>query len=335
MASNREIHLVKRPEAEPTQEHLNIVESSIPDLKQGEVLLRTLYVSVDPYMRGRMSDAKSYVASFELNKPIEGGAIGQVEQSQSDRFQPGDIVTGSLPWTEYASVSGQNLRKIDPNLGPVTTSLGILGMPGLTAYFGLMDIGQPKEGETVVVSGAAGAVGSTVVQIAKLHGCHVVGIAGSEEKTSFITETLGADYAINYKQEDVPAALEQACGSGVDVYFDNVGGSISDAVYPLLNKYARIAQCGAIASYNVPNDQGPRMQMHLIKSSALMKGFIVADYQDRFKEGFQHLAQWLQEGKLTYKESVKEGFDQIPHAFFGLFEGENIGKQLVKVAEPK
>ncbi|MGI8313565.1 NADP-dependent oxidoreductase [Halobacillus mangrovi] len=331
---NHEIHLVKRPEAAPTHEHFEMVESEKPQPGEGEVSVKMLYVSVDPYMRGRMSDAKSYIAPFELNAPIEGGAIAEVVQSKASHLSEGDIITGMLPWKEYAVAKADSLRKIDPSLGPITTSLGVLGMPGLTAYFGLMDIGQPNEGETIVVSGAAGAVGTTVVQIGKIVGCRVVGIAGSDEKTSYLKEELGVDETINYKTENVYEALQKACPNGIDVYFDNVGGDISDAVYPQLNKFARITQCGAIASYNVPNDQGPRMQMHLIKSSALIKGFTVGDYQDRFKEGFDALSKWLKEGKLTYEETVVEGFENIPDAFFGLFEGSNLGKQLVKVAEP-
>ena len=331
---NKEIHLVKRPEATPTSEHIQIVEGEKPEPKQGEVLVKLLYVSVDPYMRGRMNDTKSYIAPFALNEPMAGGAVAEVVRSEADSLQEGDIVTGMLPWKEHSVSQADQLRKIDPSLGPITYSLGILGMPGLTAYFGLMDIGQPKEGETIVVSGAAGAVGSAVVQLGKIAGCRVVGIAGSDEKTSYLKETLEIDETINYKTENVSEALQKACPDGIDVYFDNVGGNISDAVYPLLNKFARIAQCGAIASYNVPNDQGPRMQMHLIKSSALIKGFTVGDYQDRFSEGFQYLSKWLQEGKLSYEETITEGFESIPDAFFGLFTGENLGKQLVKVNEP-
>ncbi|WP_226581750.1 NADP-dependent oxidoreductase [Halobacillus litoralis] len=331
---NHEIQLVERPTAAPSHEHIKIVETEKPEPAQGEVLVKLLYVSVDPYMRGRMSNAKSYIAPFQLNEPMEGGVVGEVVQSKADSLSEGDIITGMLPWQEFTTAKADTLRKIDPELGPITTSLGILGMPGLTAYFGLMDIGQPKEGETLVVSGAAGAVGSTVVQIGKIAGCHVVGIAGSDEKTAYLKNELGVDEAINYKTEDVPSRLEAACPNGVDVYFDNVGGEISDAVYPLLNKFARIAQCGAISSYNVPNAQGPRMQSYLIKSSALIKGFTVGDYQERFNEGFNHLSKWLKEGRLTYEETITEGFENIPDAFFGLFEGTNLGKQLVKVSAP-
>ncbi|OCA88763.1 NADP-dependent oxidoreductase [Pseudobacillus wudalianchiensis] len=330
---NREILLVKRPDGEPTDEHLSIEEAAIPALSDGEAIVRLLYVSVDPYMRGRMNEGKSYVEPFQLNQPMEGGAVAEVIESQSDKLQVGDIVTGSLPWREYTAIAAESVRKIDPALGPVTTSLHILGMTGLTAYFGLMDIGRPQEGETVVVSGAAGAVGSTVVQIATIAGARVVGIAGSEEKVQLVKQ-LGADEVINYQTEDVSSALAEACPNGVDIYFDNVGGDISDAVYPLLNKFARIVQCGAISSYNKKDDQGPRIQHYLIKSSALIKGFTVGDYRERYPEGLQHLSKWLQEGKLTYEETITEGFENIPQAFFGLFTGENIGKQLVKVNEP-
>ncbi|QHT48326.1 NADP-dependent oxidoreductase [Bacillus sp. SB49] len=331
---NREIQLVQRPEAVPTHEHFKMVETQTPDPQNGEVLVKLLYASVDPYMRGRMNDTKSYVAPFQLNEPLEGGVVAEVVKSESDALKEGDVITGMLPWKEYVIAKADQVRKVDTSLGPVTTSLGILGMPGLTAYFGLMDIGQPKQGETLVVSGAAGAVGSAVVQIGKIQGLHVVGIAGSDEKLAYVKDTLGADEVINYKKENVAEALEKACPNGVDIYFDNVGADISDAVYPLLNKFARISQCGAIASYNVPNDQGPRIQMHLIKSSALLKGFTVGDYADRFSEGFEYLSKWVKEGKLTYEETIVDGFENLPDAFFGLFEGKNLGKLLVKVSEP-
>ncbi|WP_053217891.1 NADP-dependent oxidoreductase [Virgibacillus senegalensis] len=333
MTENQEIQLVKRPEAMPTEEHIQRVETEMPVPGENEVLLKTLYVSVDPYMRGRMSNAKSYVEPFALHEAINGGVIAQVVESNADRLAPGDVVTGTLPWAKYSTAPADGLRKIDPDLGPVTTSLGVLGMPGLTAYFGLTDIGRPEKGETVVVSAAAGAVGSVVVQIAKIYGAHVVGIAGSEEKNRYLTEELGVDKAINYKSDHFREALAEACPNGVDVYFDNVGGEVSDAVYPLLNDFARIPQCGSIATYNDPDAQGPRLQMYIVKSRALVKGFIVSDYQSRFKEGFSKLAEWVESGKLSYKETIKEGFEQIPEAFFGLFTGENIGKQLVRIAE--
>ncbi|WP_433747070.1 NADP-dependent oxidoreductase [Falsibacillus pallidus] len=334
--TNRQIHLVKRPETIPTEEHFKFVEVPVPSLGENEVLIHNLYLSVDPYMRGRMSDAKSYVAPFNLNEKLVGGVVGEVVESASSRFSKGDIVTGMLGWEEYSKASENEIRKIDPKMAPVTTALGILGLTGLTAYFGIEDICRPKEGETVVVSGAAGAVGSTAGQIAKIFGARVVGIAGSDDKVDYIQNELGFDAAINYKTtDDIQAALEEACPNGVDAYFDNVGGEISDAVLNLLNKHARIAQCGAISSYNKANDQGPRIQTKLIKSSALIKGFVVSDYSDRFKEGASNLGKWLSEGKLTYEETIVEGFENIPEAFLGLFKGTNRGKQLVKIGEPE
>lgn len=330
----KQIKLAKRPIGTPTKEDFDFCEAPIGTPADGEVLIRTVYISVDPYLRGRMQDAKSYVAPFKLDEVITSGIIGQVVQSKSDQFSKGDVITGNLGWQEYSVANEKMVRKIDPSVAPVTTNLGIIGMTGLTAYFGLLEIGKPKEGETVVVSGAAGAVGSTVGQIAKMKGTRVVGIAGTEEKCHYLLNELGFDAAVNYKKGDVPSALANACPDGIDIYYDNVGGKISDAVFPLLNKFARIPVCGAISSYNnVEIDMGPRVQGALIKTSALMKGFTVGDYADRFTEAGTELAAWLNEGKLKYKETITEGFDQILDAFLDLFKGANLGKQLVKVAD--
>ncbi|QXE01283.1 NADP-dependent oxidoreductase [Terribacillus sp. DMT04] len=333
MAKNEEIQLAKRPEGMPTEENFRFVDTEVPELKEGQVLVKSIYISVDPYMRGRMSDAKSYVAPYEVDAPISGGVVGQVTASQSDKFQKGDYVLGNLSWARYNAANAETLQKVDPELGPVSTALGVLGMPGLTAYFGLTDIGEPKSGETVVVSGAAGAVGSTVVQIAKILGARVVGIAGSPKKLDYVKNTLGADEVINYKEEDVAEALEKACPNGIDVYFDNVGGPVSDAVYPLLNAHARIPLCGSISSYNKKEDQGPRIQGYLVKAKAKIQGFIVADYGEQFAEGKKQLSEWFKQDKLTFEENVVDGFENVPDAFLGLFKGENLGKQLVKVAE--
>lgn len=320
----------------------------MPKPNNGEVLVRTLYISVDPYLRGRMREGRSYVPPFEVGQVITSGVVGEVVESHSPVFQPGDVVTGMLSWRLYNVVKPAELRKVDPSIAPVTTALGVLGMPGLTAYFGLLDIGQPKQGETVVVSGAAGAVGSTVCQIAKIKGCRAVGIAGSDEKNKYLREELGVDAAINYRTVQKPdrqggisnagggmlRALKQACPKGIDVYFDNVGGEISDAVLPLLKHGARIVICGQISLYNLDKaDVGPRPQVYLVVNSALMKGFIVTDYAVRFSEGVTQLAQWLAEGKLKYAETIVEGFENTPRAFIGLFTGENLGKQIVKVAD--
>ncbi|WHX40864.1 NADP-dependent oxidoreductase [Mesobacillus sp. AQ2] len=332
---NRQIVLANRPKGMPDEETFHFIEQDTKELEEGEVLLRTLYVSVDPYMRGRMQDAESYIEPFQLGKVIEGGSIGEVIESKSENFQQGDIAIGMFGWQTHYVAKEKEIRKIDPSLAPITTHLGILGMTGLTAYFGLLDIGKPKEGETVVVSGAAGAVGSVVGQIAKIKGARVVGIAGAEDKISFLKDQLQFDEAVNYKTAaDLKEAIGQACPDGVDVYFDNVGGEVSDAVLTKLNRYARIPVCGAISSYNLESvDLGPRVQTTLIKKSALMQGFTVGNFSNRFHEGATQLGKWLQEGKLKYQETIDEGFENIPNAFLDLFKGNNTGKLLVKVAD--
>lgn len=331
---NKQILLNSRPTGMPTPDNFKIENVEVPQPKDGEVLVRTLYLSVDPYMRGRMSDRKSYVPPFALNEAIAGGAVGEVVESRSPAFKPGDIVTGMLGWRLYSVAKAQELRKIDPGVGPVTTALGVLGMPGLTAYFGLLDICNPQPGETVVVSGAAGAVGTTVCQIARIKGCRVIGIAGSDKKNDYLETELHVDATINYKIANLKQALSDACPNGIDIYFDNVGGEVSDAVMPLIAKGARISICGQISLYNLERpDVGPRVQPYLLVKSAMMKGFIVTDYTPRFAEGVKQLGTWLAEGKLKYAENIIEGFENAPQAFLGLFAGENLGKQLVKVAD--
>lgn len=335
--TNRKISLASRPAGMPTLDNFEIADAEMPEPQAGEILIRTLYLSVDPYMRGRMSERKSYIPPFAVHEVITGGGIGEVVESRSDAFQPGDIVAGQLGWQLYSTAqpAQAGIRKVDPTLAPVTTALGVLGMPGLTAYFGLLDIGQPAAGETVVVSGAAGAVGTLVCQIAKLKGCRVVAIAGSDEKNRYLTGELGVDAAINYKTStDMKAALREACPEGVDVYFDNVGGEISDFVAARIKHGARIVICGQISLYNLEGqDVGPRVQPYLLVNSARMQGFIVTDYAARSAEGIQQLGQWLAAGKLRYAENIVEGFENTPQAFLGLFTGDNLGKQLVKVAD--
>jgi NADPH:quinone reductase len=330
---NKEIRLASRPTAMPALSNFKVVDADVPPLNDGEVLVRTLYISVDPYLRGRMREGRSYVPPFEIGQVIQSGVVGEVVESRAPEFQPGDIVTGMLGWRLYNVAKAAGLRKIDPRVAPVSTALGILGMPGLTAYFGLLDIGQPKTSETVVVSGAAGAVGITVCQIAKIKGCRTVGIAGSDDKNQYLRDELGVDATINYKTAgDMKQALAQACPNRIDVYFDNVGGEISDAVLPLLNHGARIVLCGQISLYCLDKpDVGPRPQPYLLVNRALMKGFIVSDYAARFSEGVIQLVQWLAAGNLKYAESVVEGFENTPQAFIGLFTGDNLGKQIVKV----
>ena len=285
-------------------------------------------------MRGRMSDRKSYVPPFELNQTMGGAVVGQVVESKFEDLQKGDIVMGHLLWQKYAVAPGKELLKVDPNRAPISTALGVLGMTGLTAYFGLLKVAEPKSGETVVVSGAAGAVGSVVGQIAKIKGCRVVGIAGSDEKNDYLRDELCFDATINYKTGDVAASLVEACPDGVDVYFDNVGGEISDAVLRLINHGARISICGQISMYNLEKpDMGLRPQPILLTKSAKMQGFIVSDFSADFAQGREQLTQWFEAGKLKYAENIVEGFENTPDAFLGLFEGENTGKQLVKVGD--
>lgn len=312
----------------------------MPQLQEGEALLRLQYISVDPYLRGRMREGKSYIAPFEVGQVIQSGAVGEVLESKAPDFQPGDIVVcGALPWSLYATAKASSLQKINPSLAPVSIALGVLGMPGLTGYFGLLDIGQPKAGETVVVSGAAGAVGMAVCQIAKIKGCRVVGIAGGDDKTSYLLNELGIDAAINYKTADgyksvneLGQELSVACPNGVDIYFDNVGGDISDAVMTLIAPGARIPICGQISIYNLEEaDIGLRPQPYLLVKSALMKGFIITQYMPQFGKGIAQMAQWMAEGKLKNAETVAEGFENTPQAFIGLFKGENLGKQIVKI----
>lgn len=319
----------------PTADNFHFKEVELPGLTEGQVLLKSLFISVDPYMRGRMSEAKSYVAPYEVGQPLTGGVVAQVIESRNDKLNQGAVVMGELPWQEYTVHTGKGLREIDPAIAPLSYHLGILGMPGLTAYVGLLLIGKPKEGETVVVSGAAGAVGTVVGQIAKLKGCHVVGIAGSEQKLDYLQNELGFDAGINYKTStNLREEVLRLCPSGVDVYFDNVGGDVSDAVYSALNNFSRIVICGQIAFYNnTTPPMGPRVEPMLLTKKALMQGFIVGDYASEFAGAAADLVSWLKEGKLQYQETITEGFDNLPEAFLGLFRGENTGKQLVKVAE--
>ncbi|WP_162418788.1 NADP-dependent oxidoreductase [Cyclobacterium roseum] len=330
---NKTILLNKRPYGKPTLDDFKTVSEEVPTAKEGEVLLKTVYVSVDPYLRGRMNDAKSYIPPFELNKPIQSGIIAEVVDSNLPDFKKGEFVSGMLEWKEFQTSKGKGLNKVDPTVAKLSSYLGILGMTGLTAYLGLMEIGKPTQGETLVVSGAAGAVGTVVGQIGKLVGCNVVGITGDDEKVALLTSTFGFDHAINYKTTpDLKKAIKEACSEGVDIYFDNVGGEISDAVLANINKFARLPVCGAISLYNeteVP--MGPRLQPILLTKSATMRGFIIGDFAEKFPSAIQQLASWLKDGKLQFSETIVEGFDNIPQAFLDLFEGKNKGKMIVKV----
>ncbi len=330
--TSQQIVLASRPTGMPTLNNFKLETTELPPVNDGEVLLTGVYYSVDPYMRGRMNDTKSYVAPFKINEPIEGGVVAQVTESKSSDFKIGDWVVANLPWKQHIVAAVSSLQKVDGTIAPPHYYLGILGMTGLTAYFGLLDITQPKQGETVIVSGAAGAVGVVVGQLAKIKGCRVIGIAGSNEKIKLLKSEFCFDESINYKTtNDINKEIAKLCPDGVDVYFDNVGGEISDAVIKNINFHARISLCGQIALYNsteVP--VGPRLQPMLLTRSVLMQGFIVSNYKSRFPEGIQHLADWLQHGKLKSTETIVKGFDQLPTALLGLFKGDNIGKMIVE-----
>jgi hypothetical protein len=330
---NKVILLNSRPVGKPALSDFKFTSEPIPVPPTGHILLKTVYVSVDPYLRGRMNDAKSYAPSFEVGKPLQSGIIAEILDSTHSEFKKGDFVSGILEWKEYQVSNGKGLKKVDQNVSSLSSYLGILGMTGLTAYLGLTEIGAPKASETLVVSGAAGAVGSIVGQIGKIIGCFVVGITGSDEKAELLKSKFNFDDAINYKTAtNLSNAIQNACTKGVDIYFDNVGGEISDAVLANINKYARLPVCGTISHYNdtkVPI--GPRIQPILLTKSALMRGFIVGDFSAKFPDAISQLAIWLKEGKLTYTETIVYGFENIPQAFIDLFDGKNKGKMIVKI----
>jgi NADPH-dependent curcumin reductase CurA len=331
MQSNRQMHLISRPKGMPSPDDFKLHVAQIPQLKDGEVLVQSLYLSVDPYMRGRMGGRPSSHPPFPLNQPANGDGTGKVIASKHSDFQPGDMVCGYLEWADFSAISGASLLKFD--LVSPTTMLSVLGMPAMTAYFGLLDIGKPQAQETVVISGAAGAVGVIVGQIAKIKGCNVIGIAGSDAKVEYLVRDLGFDAAINYKSADWMGQLEIACSQGIDIYFDNVGGNISDEIMKRINRHARIVLCGQISSYNLEQpDIGPRNFRHLIVKSAMARGFLVLpDYKERFPEGRQQLQEWLKQGKIKPCETIMQGLENMPKAFLSLFSGANFGKQLVKV----
>ena len=329
---NRQILLVNRPDGEPRESDFALVESPVPEPGAGQFLCRTIYLSLDPYMRGRMSAAASYTRPAELGKVMVGGTVSQVVRSMHAGFAAGDLVLGYDGWQEYAVSDGQGVRKLDPRQGPLSYALGVLGMPGMTAYVALLDTGRPKTGETVVVSAASGAVGSVVGQIARIKGCRAVGIAGSDEKCSFVVNELHFDACINRRTEDLDRALGKACPGGIDVYYDNVAGPVLEAVLRHINRGARIPLVGLISQYNAAKPPpGPNLMPLLVKR-ALIQGFIVSDHEDRRGDFLRDVSGWLREGKLRYKEDVVQGLENAPRAFLGLFQGKNFGKLIVQVS---
>jgi NADPH-dependent curcumin reductase CurA len=332
---NRRVLLKSRPVGEPKPGDFEIVDAPIPAPADGQILCRTIYLSLDPYMRGRMSEGKSYAANVELGQVMVGGTVSEVVESKHPGFAKGDLVAGYDGWQSYAVSKGMGVRKLDPSRAPISTATGVLGMPGMTAYVGLLDIGRPQAGETVVVSAASGAVGSAVGQIAKIKGCRAVGVAGSQDKCDYVVKDLGFDACVNYKTQDVFAALRDACPKGIDVYFDNVGGDVLKAVLKLINQNARIPLCGIISQYNATElPPGPNLAPILF-NRALIKGFIVSDHLDRFPDFLRDCTQWVASGQLKYREDIVDGLDNAPRAFIGLLRGANFGKLVVKVgADP-
>jgi len=331
-AVNHQFKLARRPVGMVQRSDFEYTDAPIPQPGDGEVLVKILYLSLDPAMRGWMNEGKSYIAPVGIGEVMRAGAVGRVVTSNDPSIAVGDHVVGVLGVQEYAVAKAKQLTKVDPRRAPLPVYLGTLGMPGMTAYFGLLDVGQPKEGDTVVVSGAAGAVGQVVGQIAKIKGCRVVGIAGGPDKCDYL-RSLGFDAAIDYKHEDVKTALRQHCPKGVDVYFDNVGGDILDAVLTQLAMHARIVICGAISQYNETKMKGPSNYLSLLVNRARMQGMVVFDYASRYGEAAREMAGWMATGQLKSREDIVEGLETFPDTLLKLFKGENTGKLVLKVAD--
>jgi len=335
MPQAKRIVLASRPVGEPKPSDFRIEEIPVPAPRPGQVLLRTIWLSLDPYMRGRISDAASYAQPVPIGGVIEAGTVCEVIASNNPAFAKGDIVLARAGWQTHALSDGKGLAKIDPKLAPISTAVGVLGMPGMTAYTGLLDIGRPQPGETVVVAAASGAVGSAVGQIARIKGARAVGIAGGKDKCEFVKNELGFDHCVDHRDPDLAARLKDACPKGIDVYFENVGGAVFDAVFPLLNPFARVPVCGLIAHYNDTEAKPPKWAASLMRAiltkRLTFRGFIVSDFAARHADFLRDMSQWVREGKVKYREFVTEGLDTAPAAFMGLLKGANFGKQLVRV----
>ena len=339
MPQAKRIVLASRPVGEPKPSDFRIEEIPVPAPGPGQLLLRTIWLSLDPYMRGRISDAASYAQPVPIGGVIEAGTVCEVIASNNPAFAKGDIVLARAGWQTHALSDGKALAKIDPKLAPISTAVGVLGMPGMTAYTGLLDIGRPQPGETVVVAAASGAVGSAVGQIARIKGARAVGIAGGKDKCEFVKNELGFDHCVDHRDPDLAARLKDACPKGIDVYFENVGGAVFDAVFPLLNPFARVPVCGLIAHYNDTEAKPPKWAASLMRAiltkRLTFRGFIVSDFAARHADFLRDMSQWVREGKVKYKEFVTEGLDSAPAAFMGLLKGANFGKQLVRVGPDK
>jgi hypothetical protein len=329
---NHQIRLKSRPTGEPTAANFEAAASPMPEPNDGEVLRRTIYLSLDPYMRGRMSDGPSYATPVQIGEVMGGHTVSEVVESRNPGFKKGDFVTAYDGWQAYGVSNGKELRTLDPKAVPISTAIGVLGMPGMTAFVGLMDIGQPKPGETVAVSAASGAVGSVVGQLAKITGCRAVGIAGSPDKCRYVVDELGFDVCINYKTDDLVPALKAACPNGVDIYFENVGGAVFAAILRVINRGARIPLCGMISEYNATgNPAGPNLRPLLVQR-AMIKGFIVSDHNDRAPAFLQEVAPLVMSGRIKFREDIVDGLDNAPSAFIGLLAGKNFGKLMVRVS---
>jgi NADPH-dependent curcumin reductase CurA len=336
--TSTQIELAARPVGDPKPSDFKIVNVDLPEIKEGEMLCRIIYQSLDPYMRGRMDDAKSYAVPVAIGSVMEAGCVAEVMESKNARFQSGDIVNGRFGWRTHIISDGAGVRKVNKDIAPISTSIGILGMPGMTAYVGLLDIGEPKEGETVVVSAASGAVGAVVGQIAKIKGCRVIGVAGSKEKCEYVRDELGFDECISHYNEDLSMLLSDVCPNGIDVYFENVGGKVFEAVLPLLNAFARIPLCGLISRYShVGEFPGPNLLPTLTRSILTnrlkIQGYIITERWNRFPEFEKDVSAWIDGGQLKYKEDFVDGIEQAPEAFMGLLKGKNFGKLIVRTSE--
>ncbi|MBN9519380.1 NADP-dependent oxidoreductase [bacterium] len=335
-ARNRQILLASRPTGEPTPDNFRLAEADVPEPGPGQMLLRTVYLSLDPYMRGRMDAGPSYAEPVGVGAVMEGGAVGEVVKSNLPQYRPGDIAVARTGWQEFALSDGTGVQKVDPALGPISYALGVLGMPGLTAYTGLLNIGQPKPGETLVVAAASGAVGSVVGQIGRIKGCRVVGIAGGERKCRYATEELGFDECLDHRQPGLDKRLKAACPKGIDIYFENVGGAVFEAVLPLLNTFARVPVCGLIAHYNDADLPAGPNRVPLLMRSVLVKrltvrGFIVGDFAAQYPDFLRDVGGWLREGRVKYREDVTDGLENAPDELIGLLRGENFGKKVIRV----